>query len=74
CIEEMEPIGGTGDMITGTISGLVYAGKSPLEACRIAARVNRKAGELSRPTPATQVGDIVPHIPAALKEVLRTLT
>jgi len=24
CIEEMEPIGGTGDMITGTISGLIY--------------------------------------------------
>jgi len=32
CIEEMEPIGGTGDMITGTISALIYAGKSPLEA------------------------------------------
>jgi hypothetical protein len=70
CIEEMEPIGGTGDMITGTISGLIYAGKSPLEACRIAGRVNRRAGELSQPTPATQVGDIIKYIPAALKEVL----
>jgi len=73
CIEEMEPIGGTGDMITGTISGLIYAGKSPLEACRIAARVNRRAGELSRPTPATQVGDIVKYIPLALRDVLETL-
>lgn len=69
-IEALEPIGGTGDMITGMISGLIYAGKSPIEACRIAGRVNRKAGELSQPTPATQVKDIIKFIPAALKEVL----
>jgi NAD(P)H-hydrate repair Nnr-like enzyme with NAD(P)H-hydrate dehydratase domain len=69
-IEALEPIGGTGDMITGMISGLIYAGKSPIEACRIAGRVNRKAGELSEPTPATQVKDIIKFIPAALKEVL----
>jgi hypothetical protein len=69
-IEELEPVGGTGDMITGMISGLIYAGKSHIEACRIAGRVNRKAGELSNPTPATQVKDIIKCIPAALKEVL----
>jgi len=69
-IEALEPIGGTGDMITGMISGLIHAGKSPVEACRIAGRVNRKAGELSQPTPATQVKDIIKFIPAALKEVL----
>lgn len=72
-IEEMEPIGGTGDMITGMISGLIYAGKAPVEAGRIAGRVNRKAGELSRPTPATQVKDIIKHIPEALREVLREM-
>jgi NAD(P)H-hydrate repair Nnr-like enzyme with NAD(P)H-hydrate dehydratase domain len=70
-IEELEPVGGTGDMITGMISGLIYAGKSHLEACRIAGRVNRKAGELCQPTPATQVGDIIQCIPAALREVLK---
>jgi hypothetical protein len=69
-IEELEPVGGTGDMITGMISGLIYAGKSHIEACQIAGRVNRKAGELCRPTPATQVKDIIKCIPAALKEVL----
>ncbi len=69
-IEALEPIGGTGDMITGMISGFIYAGKTPVEACRIAGRVNRKAGELSQPTPATQVKDIIKFIPAALKEVL----
>ena len=73
-IEEMEPVGGTGDMITGMISGLIYAGKSPIEACRIAGRVNRKAGELSHPTPATQVKDIIRYIPEALRDVLKELS
>jgi len=69
-VPTMEPIGGTGDLITGMISGLIHAGKSPVEACRIAGHVNRKAGELSQPTPATQVRDILKFIPAALEEVL----
>lgn len=69
-IEALEPVGGTGDTITGIISALIYAGKSALEACRIAGRVNRRAGELSHPSPATQVGDIIKCIPAALKDVL----
>ncbi|MBW2466092.1 MAG: sugar kinase [Deltaproteobacteria bacterium] len=69
-VESMEPIGGTGDLITGMISGLIHAGKSPVDACRIAGHVNRKAGELSPPTPATQVKDILKFVPAALKEVL----
>jgi NAD(P)H-hydrate repair Nnr-like enzyme with NAD(P)H-hydrate dehydratase domain len=54
-VEELESIGGTGDMITGMISALIYAGTSSIEACHIAGRVNRKAGELSHPTPATKV-------------------
>ena len=70
-IEAMEPVGGTGDIVTGVISGLIYAGKSHVDACRIAGRVNRKAGELARPTPATQVKEIIVCIPAALKEVLK---
>jgi NAD(P)H-hydrate repair Nnr-like enzyme with NAD(P)H-hydrate dehydratase domain len=69
-VEALEPVGGTGDTITGLISGLIYAGKSHVEACRIAARVNRRAGVLSDPTPATQVKDIIKHIPQALKEIL----
>jgi NAD(P)H-hydrate repair Nnr-like enzyme with NAD(P)H-hydrate dehydratase domain len=71
-IEALEPVGGTGDTITGMISALIYAGKSPLEACRIAGRANRRAGELSHPTPATQIKDIVKYIPKALREVLAT--
>ena len=73
-VETMEPIGGTGDLITGMISGLIHAGKTPLEACRIASRVNRRAGELTQPTPATQVEEILHHIPQALEEVLQRLS
>ena len=69
-VPTMEPIGGTGDLITCMISGLIHAGKSPVEACRIAGHVNRKAGELSQPTPATQIEDILKFVPTALKEVL----
>ena len=72
-IETMEPIGGTGDLITGMISGLIHAGRSPLLACRIAGRVNRAAGELSNPTPATQVEDILRHLPKALAKVEKEL-
>ncbi|OEU59388.1 MAG: hypothetical protein BAW33_07875 [Desulfobacterales bacterium C00003104] len=68
-IEALEAVGGTGDIITGIISGLIYAGKSHVDACRIAGMVNRTAGKLSRPTPATQVKEIIRCIPAALREV-----
>ncbi len=72
-VETMEPIGGTGDLITGMISGLIYAGLSPLESCRMAGRVNRIAGELCQPTPATQVDEILQYLPEALKKVQRQL-
>ena len=72
-IDALEPVGGTGDTITGMISALMYAGKSALEACQIAGRVNRRAGELCQPTPATQISDIMKCIPTAMKEVLETM-
>lgn len=72
-IETMEPIGGTGDLITGMISGLMHAGRSPLLACRIAGRVNRAAGELANPTPATQVEEILRCLPEALAKVHKEL-
>lgn len=72
-IETMEPIGGTGDLITGMISGLIYAGVTPLESCRIAGRVNREAGALAQPTPASQINEILLHIPEALEKVQKQL-
>jgi hypothetical protein len=66
-IPMLEPIGGTGDTITGLVSALVYAGFEPLKAAVIAARTNRLAGEIARPTPATKARQIVEHFDEALK-------
>jgi NAD(P)H-hydrate repair Nnr-like enzyme with NAD(P)H-hydrate dehydratase domain len=41
-----------------------------VRASLIAARMNRIAGLLCNPTPATQIGDLIDHIPEALKQVL----
>ena len=67
----MEPIGGTGDTVTGIVSALIGAGIEVKEAAVLAARVNRLAGHLARPTPATQVMEIVEQIPAALTRILK---
>ncbi|MFO7986978.1 MAG: NAD(P)H-hydrate dehydratase [Desulfatiglandaceae bacterium] len=68
--EAMEAIGGTGDTVTGIVAALVASGMDVREAAVLAARVNRLAGYAARPTPATQVMDIVAHIPAALSQML----
>lgn len=69
-IAAMEAIGGTGDTITGAVAGLVYGGWEPVQASLIAARMNRIAGLLCDPTPATQIGDLIDCIPEALRQVL----
>jgi NAD(P)H-hydrate repair Nnr-like enzyme with NAD(P)H-hydrate dehydratase domain len=66
-IEALECIGGTGDTITGMVAGLICGGYQPLDACHISAMVNRIAGSLANPTPATQVMEIIRRIPEALK-------
>jgi len=68
--EAMEAIGGTGDTITGIVSALLSTGMEVIEAAGIAARTNRLAGYYAKPTPATQVLEILAHIPRALEEVL----
>ena len=66
-VPALEPIGGTGDTITGLISGLVYAGIEPEKAAVIAFRTNRIAGELAQPTPATKARQIVEKFGEAFK-------
>jgi len=68
--EILEPIGGTGDTLTGIVSALIDGGMDIATACGKAAVVNRLAGLYARPTPATQVYDIIKQIPRALEEVL----
>ncbi|MBU4231766.1 MAG: sugar kinase [Desulfobacterales bacterium] len=69
--EALEPIGGTGDSLTGIVSALIAAGFDIVLAAILAARVNRVAGYLAHPTPATNLREIVNQIPAALKLVLK---
>jgi hypothetical protein len=69
--EALEPIGGTGDSLTGIVSALIAAGFDIVPAAILAARVNRVAGYLAHPTPATNLREIVNQIPAALELVLK---
>jgi hypothetical protein len=66
----MEAIGGTGDTLTGMVTALLMAGRPMHEACAAAARANRLLGQLARPTPATPVGELVPHVAEALRLAL----
>ncbi|NHV96750.1 MAG: sugar kinase [Thaumarchaeota archaeon] len=69
-IPTLEPIGGTGDTITGIVSALIYSGLEVEKAAIIAAKTNRLAGKLANPTTATRVLEIALQIPKALVECL----
>ncbi|MGI5823730.1 MAG: NAD(P)H-hydrate dehydratase [Dethiobacteria bacterium] len=68
--EALEAIGGTGDTLTGIVSALIHSGLDLESASVKAAKINRLAGSLARPTPATQVYDIIRQIPHVLEGVL----
>ena len=66
----MEAIGGTGDTLTGIAAALIAQGMGIPRAARAAALANRLAGAQARPTPATQIADILAQLPQALPEAL----
>lgn len=66
----LEPVGGTGDTITGLVSAFVYAGLDLHEAAIIAARVNRMAGKYAEVTPATKVSQVIAQFPTVFKKYL----
>lgn len=68
-ISAMEAIGGTGDSLTGILSALIHGGYKKIDACIKASRINRIAGKLAEPDPATSILNIIGKIPDALKEV-----
>lgn len=69
-IPVLEPIGGTGDTLTGIVSALIDGKYEPTKACLLAARSNRLAGQLANPSAATRVVEIVKHIGEAVKQVV----
>lgn len=70
CVPTMEPIGGTGDTVTGLVTGLLAAGLPMRKACVAASTANRFLGLLANPTPAFSVADLLPHLPQALAQAL----
>jgi hypothetical protein len=72
--DAMEAIGGTGDTLTGIASALIGAGMKISDSAIIAAKVNRLAGFYAKPTPATQVIEIIRQIPRALEETLNKIS
>ena len=67
----MEPIGGTGDTLTGLVTALLASGMDMTRACRTAALANRYLGVLANPTPAFGVADLLAFLPEALDLALR---
>lgn len=69
--EALEAIGGTGDTLTGLVSVMINSGMEIKAAAVTAMRVNRMAGQLARPTPATQIIEIIRKIPKVQRELIR---
>jgi ADP-dependent NAD(P)H-hydrate dehydratase / NAD(P)H-hydrate epimerase len=70
CVEAMEPIGGTGDSLTGLVGALI-AGHYPIpQACSLAARINRMMGLLAKAIPASSIEKLLDSLPQAIKTVM----
>ena len=69
-VPALEAIGGTGDTITGLVSGFIYAGLPPVKAATLAAKANRIAGQSLRATPATKVKEVIDHFKHVFKPLL----
>jgi len=70
-VEVLEAIGGTGDTLTGIVSALIASGMDIELSAAKAAKVNRLAGYMGKPTPATPIYDIIVEIPRALDKELK---
>lgn len=68
--DALEAIGGTGDTLTGLVSVMLHAGMEIKNAAVTSMRINRIAGQLAQPTPATQIIEIIREIPQARQKLL----
>lgn len=67
----LEPIGGTGDTLTGLVTAFLAARLEMDTACRVAALTNRYMGLFADPTPACGIADLLPFLPQALERAMR---
>lgn len=65
----LEPVGGTGDTVTGIATALLAMGLPMRHACVTAMRANRAMGELAAPTPESSVADLLRFLPEALGRI-----
>ncbi len=70
CVAAMEPIGGTGDTLTGIVTAFLMDGYSVSDACMMSARANRLTGFLANPSPAFSIQDLLPFLHRAAESVL----
>jgi NAD(P)H-hydrate epimerase len=64
--------GGTGDVLTGTLVGLLAQGLAPVDAACAAVYLHSLAGELAAAdigAAGTLAGDLLPRLPVALRQV-----
>lgn len=73
CVENMEPIGGTGDSLTGLVGSLIASGMPIEKAAYTAARANRYLGFFANPTPAHSIADLLAYLPKALETALKNI-
>ena len=71
CVPVLEPIGGTGDTVTGIATALLDMGMAMTTACRVAAITNRLMGKRASPDPASSICDLLGFLPQALIETLK---
>jgi len=69
-VPALEPIGGTGDAITGLVSALAFAELEVHIAAIIAAKANRMAGKYAQVTPATRVRQVIAQFSSVFKDYL----
>lgn len=67
-VPELEPIGGTGDTITGLAAAFLAAGFPTVDAAVCAARANREAGRRLGARPDHRAADLVARLPEVLGE------
>jgi NAD(P)H-hydrate repair Nnr-like enzyme with NAD(P)H-hydrate dehydratase domain len=70
CVPELEPIGGTGDTITGIAAALLAAGFPTVDAATCAARANREAGRRLGARPDHRAADLVERLPGVFADRL----
>lgn len=71
CVPELEPIGGTGDTITGIAAAFLAAGLPTVDAAVCAARANREAGRRLGARPDHRAADLVERLPGVFADLLR---